>query len=48
LKTALDDFTLKILLACAFVSIAIELGVADAHHRKTAWIEGILKYYINI
>jgi len=36
----LNDFTLKILIAAALVSIAIELGTADDSHRATAWVEG--------
>ncbi len=36
---ALNDFTLKILIVAAFVSIALETG-ANADHRSTAWIEG--------
>lgn len=32
---AMDDFMLKILLACAFFSIVIDMSLADAEHRKT-------------
>lgn len=35
---AMDDFMLKILLACAFFSIAIDMSLADAEHRKTGKI----------
>ena len=31
---------LRLLLVCAVVSIAFDLGFSDAKHRKTAWIEG--------
>jgi hypothetical protein len=37
---ALDDFTLKILLVAACLSIGLEVGVASAEDRSTAWIEG--------
>jgi len=37
---ALDDFMLKLLLVCACVSIAIDVGFADPHERSHAWIEG--------
>jgi len=37
---ALNDFTLKILIVSAIVSITIELATADASHRAYAWIEG--------
>ena len=48
---ALEDFMLRLLLVCAVISIAFEMGFADASHRKTgnnitiyiiyrAWIEG--------
>jgi len=37
----MDDFMLKILLVCAFLSIVIDVSLADKEHRKTAWIEGI-------
>lgn len=37
---ALDDFTLRILLVAALVSIGLEVGVADDNERKKAWIEG--------
>lgn len=32
---------LKILLACAFFSIVIDMSLSDNEHRKTAWIEGV-------
>lgn len=32
---AMDDFMLKILLVCAFLSIVIDMSLADADHRKT-------------
>lgn len=38
---ALDDFMLKILLVCACISIVVDMSLADADHRKTAWIEGV-------
>jgi magnesium-transporting ATPase (P-type) len=31
---AMDDFMLKILLVCAFLSIAIDMSLADADHRN--------------
>jgi len=36
---ALDDFTLKILMVAAVVSIAIEMATSD--HPEIAWIEGV-------
>jgi len=36
----LDDVILKILIVASILSIAIEVGTADAENRKTAWIEG--------
>jgi len=35
---ALNDFTLKILIVAAFVSIIVEMIMSD--HKDTAWIEG--------
>ena len=35
---ALEDFTLRILIVASLVTIAVEVGTADASHRKTAWI----------
>jgi len=40
LLEALDDFTLIILIICAFISIIVEMITATPDHRKTAWIEG--------
>lgn len=37
---ALSDFTLRILMAAAIVSVIIEEAAADADERATAWIEG--------
>jgi len=49
---ALDDFMLKLLLVCACISISIDMGFADSHHRShgrylsnkliiiIAWVEG--------
>jgi magnesium-transporting ATPase (P-type) len=37
----LDDFMLRLLLVCAVVEIAVEVGFADAEERRTAWIEGV-------
>jgi magnesium-transporting ATPase (P-type) len=38
---ALDDFTLKILMVAALVSIAVSVGTNwDTSHRSTSWIEG--------
>jgi hypothetical protein len=37
----LEDFTLRILLVAALLSIGLETGTAhDAEERKLAWIEG--------
>lgn len=36
----LQDFTLRILVVAALISIAIEVGTASDDHRGTAWIEG--------
>jgi 1,4-dihydroxy-2-naphthoate octaprenyltransferase len=36
----LKDFTLRILLVAAILSIVLETSTADASHRSTAWIEG--------
>jgi magnesium-transporting ATPase (P-type) len=38
---ALEDFMLRLLLVCAVISIAFDLGfAADNNERKTSWIEG--------
>ena len=46
---ALDDFMLKLLLACACISICVDVGFADDHERShcmlyrfnsLAWVEG--------
>jgi len=37
---ALNDFTLKILIVAALVSIIISVSTADDHDRSHAWIEG--------
>jgi hypothetical protein len=38
---ALDDFTLKILMVSATVSIIVSVGTNwDTDHRSTSWIEG--------
>lgn len=38
---ALNDFTLKILMGAAVVSIAIEVGTAQTNSKRAiAWIEG--------
>lgn len=37
---ALEDFTLRILLVAACISIIIDVSTADADHRNTAWLEG--------
>jgi len=39
LLQALDDFTLKILIVAAIVSIVVEMLTSD--HPETAWIEGV-------
>lgn len=36
----MDDFMLKILIVCAFLSITIDMSLADADHRNMAWVEG--------
>jgi magnesium-transporting ATPase (P-type) len=38
---ALSDFTLRILVVAAVLSIIMEEALADDEHRKTSWIEGI-------
>jgi len=38
---ALDDFMLKLLLVCACVSIAIDVGFADPHERSHGNIKEI-------
>jgi hypothetical protein len=40
LLEALDDFMLKLLLVCACISIAVDMGFADEHERVHAWVEG--------
>lgn len=37
---ALNDFTLKILIIAAIISITLQTITAEEHHRATAWIEG--------
>ena len=37
---ALEDFTLRILIAAAFASIIIDVSTSDDSHRSMAWIEG--------
>ena len=37
---ALEDFTLRILVAAAFASIIIDVATADDAHRSLAWVEG--------
>ena len=37
---ALEDFTLRILLVSACVSIILSVSTADAEDRKIAWIDG--------
>ena len=39
LKEALDDFMLKILIGCAILQFAIEMGTAKPEDRGHAWIE---------
>jgi len=36
----LEDFTLRILLVAAVLSIGLETGTAPDEDKKTAWIEG--------
>lgn len=31
---------MRLLLVCAIISIAVDMGFADEKHRQTAWIEG--------
>ena len=40
LLSALEDFTLRILMVAAIASIIIETATAESSHRGTAWIEG--------
>ena len=37
---ALDDLMLKLLLVCACISIAVDMGFAEEHERSHAWVEG--------
>jgi magnesium-transporting ATPase (P-type) len=37
---ALEDFTMRVLLVAATVSIIIEVAVASEDKRTTAWVEG--------
>jgi Ca2+ transporting ATPase len=38
---AMEDFMLRLLLVCAVISVAFDMGfAADNSERKTAWIEG--------
>ena len=37
---ALEDFTLRVLVASSILSIVIEVSTAESDHRKTSWIEG--------
>jgi magnesium-transporting ATPase (P-type) len=38
---ALEDFMLRLLLVCACISIAIDMGFAEEDERSHAWIEGV-------
>jgi hypothetical protein len=40
LLEALDDFMLKLLLVCACISIAVDMGFAHDNERYYAWVEG--------
>lgn len=41
LWNALGDFTLRILIACAILSIGVEVGMAQTNElRATAWVDG--------
>lgn len=40
LWSALEDFTMRILLVASVVSIIIEVSTSPKEHRSTAWIEG--------
>jgi hypothetical protein len=40
LCTALEDFTMRILMVAAVVSIIIDCSTADSSHLATAWVEG--------
>jgi magnesium-transporting ATPase (P-type) len=40
LLSALNDFTLKILIVAAVFSIGLSTATAEEEHRSTAWIEG--------
>ncbi len=41
---ALDDFMLKVLLGAACIDIAIEVGFADVHERKTGTLVSITNF----
>lgn len=38
---AVNDFTLKILIVAAIVSMTVEMAMADSHELPYAWIEGV-------
>ena len=40
LVDALGDFTLRVLMVCAVVAIAVEVGTSSASERPIAWIDG--------
>ncbi len=37
---ALDDFMLKLLMCCACISIAVDMGFSKPHERAYHWVEG--------
>lgn len=40
LTNALEDFTMRVLVVAAVVSIVIDVSTSDESHRSTAWVEG--------
>ena len=40
LLTALEDFTLRILILASFASMIIDVSTAEESHRAYAWVEG--------
>lgn len=42
---ALNDFTMKVLMVAAFVSIIVDVATAEDKNRSIAWIEGYTYSY---
>lgn len=41
LCAALEDFTMRVLIVAAIISIIVDVVTADESYRPVAWIEGI-------